>query len=68
MIYGSQLPALLLYMAAGILAATGLAILSWHVCEKHFLRAKKAFSYRRDGAPADYTSGPRRALSYLGPA
>jgi len=40
-LYGSQLPAQVLYLSLGVLAATGLAVLSWHGCEKHFLKLKK---------------------------
>jgi peptidoglycan/LPS O-acetylase OafA/YrhL len=45
-LYGSQLPALALYMILGILVATGLALLSWHACEKHFLKLKRFFPYQ----------------------
>lgn len=42
---GSQLPALLLYIMLAILVCVGLALLSWHVYEKQFLKLKRFFPY-----------------------
>jgi peptidoglycan/LPS O-acetylase OafA/YrhL len=46
--FGSQLPGQLLLMVVGIATSYALAIMSWHLFEKHFLRLKDHF---RDGKP-----------------
>ncbi len=43
----SHIPAQLLFYVIGFSASMGLAVLSWHVWEKHFLRLKALFPYGR---------------------
>jgi len=43
----SHIPAQLLFYAIGFSASMGLAVLSWHLWEKHFLRLKALFPYGR---------------------
>jgi len=43
----SHIPAQLLFYAVGFSASMGLAVLSWHLWEKHFLRLKALFPYGR---------------------
>jgi peptidoglycan/LPS O-acetylase OafA/YrhL len=47
MVAGSALPAQVLWVVAYVGGSTGIAIVSWHMVEKHFLRLKKFFPYRR---------------------
>jgi peptidoglycan/LPS O-acetylase OafA/YrhL len=44
---GSQLPGSLIQLAAGIAVTTVLALASWHLYEKHFLKLKRLFPYDR---------------------
>ena len=43
---GSHIPAALFVIAVKIAVATTLALLSWHLLEKHFIRLKERFPYR----------------------
>ena len=43
----SHIPSQLLFYAVGFSASMGLAVLSWHLWEKHFLRLKALFPYGR---------------------
>jgi peptidoglycan/LPS O-acetylase OafA/YrhL len=40
---GSLLPALIAYSAVAFALSTGLALISWHMLEKHFLRLRERF-------------------------
>jgi peptidoglycan/LPS O-acetylase OafA/YrhL len=42
-VFGSQLPALFLYIAAATLLSVGMAVASWHLYEKQFLKLKRFF-------------------------
>lgn len=44
---GSHLPGSLVQLAAGIGLTTALALASWHLYEKHFLKLKRLFPYGR---------------------
>jgi peptidoglycan/LPS O-acetylase OafA/YrhL len=44
-VFGSQLPARLLFIAVAGILSLGLAVLSWHLYEKHFLKYKEFFAY-----------------------
>jgi peptidoglycan/LPS O-acetylase OafA/YrhL len=44
---GSQLPGSFIQLAAGIGITTVLALASWHLYEKHFLKLKRLFPYGR---------------------
>jgi peptidoglycan/LPS O-acetylase OafA/YrhL len=44
-IAGSHLPGLLLYIAGAALVSLALALTSWHLCEKQFLKLKRFFPY-----------------------
>jgi len=44
-IAGSHLPGLLLYIAGATLVCIALALASWHLCEKPFLKLKRCFPY-----------------------
>jgi peptidoglycan/LPS O-acetylase OafA/YrhL len=41
-VFGSQLPGELLFMVIAVLVCVVLALVSWHVCEKHALALKKS--------------------------
>jgi len=43
----SQLPASLVMLAMGLAITTVLALVSWHLYEKHFLKLKRFFPYAR---------------------
>ncbi|MGH7178267.1 MAG: acyltransferase family protein [Tepidisphaeraceae bacterium] len=48
MVFGSQLPALMLFFAVGLACTTVAAWVSWNVLEKHFLRLKDLFPMEED--------------------
>lgn len=45
---GSELPAQLVMMAGAIALSYGVAMVSWHLYEKHWLRLKRFFPYGRE--------------------
>jgi hypothetical protein len=46
-----------------------LAVLTWHLYEKHFLKLKRFFEYREKRSPgAKSTTAPSRAVTELMPA
>lgn len=47
-LWGSQLPAQVLLMVVAIAASWGIALISWHLYEKHWLRLKRRFPYQRN--------------------
>ena len=51
-VLGSQLPAQVGVLLAGIGISYALALASWHFFEKHFLALKRFFNYERPGAAA----------------
>ena len=52
-LFGSLLPAYAVWLALSIGATVGLALLSWHLVEKQFLKMKKYFPYQSaDASPA----------------
>jgi peptidoglycan/LPS O-acetylase OafA/YrhL len=46
-VFGSQLPAYLLWLVISIGASVAIALVSWHLLEKQFLKMKKLFPYER---------------------
>ena len=58
-LWGSQLPGAFAALLTVVVVATGLAMLSWHLYEKQFLKLKSHFPYDRRGAgqPAAAGSG-----------
>jgi Predicted acyltransferases len=44
-LFGSQLPAYMLWLGLAICVSVILALLSWHLCEKQFLKLKRFFPY-----------------------
>jgi peptidoglycan/LPS O-acetylase OafA/YrhL len=44
-IFGSHLPGLLSYIVGATLVSIALALISWHLCEKQFLKLKGFFPY-----------------------
>jgi peptidoglycan/LPS O-acetylase OafA/YrhL len=50
-VLGSNIPAALGFTAAGIGISIGIAWLSWHVIERHFLKLKRFVPYREDPSP-----------------
>ncbi|HUQ18558.1 MAG TPA: hypothetical protein VM099_03000, partial [Gemmatimonadaceae bacterium] len=57
LIGGSRAPAQLIWALAYVGISTGLAVISWHLVEKHFLRLKRFFPYR--GKPESTGGGNR---------
>lgn len=55
-VLGSQLPAQVGVLVAGIGVSYALALASWHLFEKHFLAMKRFFDYERRGAPSSLPS------------
>jgi peptidoglycan/LPS O-acetylase OafA/YrhL len=53
-VFGSQLPAYLLWLAVTIGLTVAVALVSWHVWEKQFLKLKRFFPYES----ADATNTP----------
>ena len=45
-VLGWRLPAQIAYLLVGLAASTILAVASWHLFEKHFLKLKNRFEYR----------------------
>ena len=45
-VVGSHIPASLAVIAIKIAASTAIALVSWHLMEKHFIRLKDRFPYR----------------------
>jgi peptidoglycan/LPS O-acetylase OafA/YrhL len=71
-VFGSHLPAYLLWLAVGVGASVATAFLSWHVVEKQFLKLKRLVPYEsrgiepaaigyRAGRLPDITPAPRRS-------
>ncbi|HEY0943745.1 MAG TPA: acyltransferase [Opitutaceae bacterium] len=60
---GSPLAGLLAYTAVGTVVCLGLALLSWHCYEKHFLSLKRFFPAHGKQAPRALTPVSRQALS-----
>jgi peptidoglycan/LPS O-acetylase OafA/YrhL len=58
-VFGSQLPAYLLWLAISIGATVAVAVVSWHLLEKPFLKMKKFFPYHS----ADTLPSTRRIAS-----
>jgi peptidoglycan/LPS O-acetylase OafA/YrhL len=52
-VWGSQIPAVLLFGFAVILISYAAAYCSWHLFEKHFLRLKDYFQQRTNAVPTD---------------
>ena len=50
-VFGSQLPAYLLWLAISIGASVAVALVSWHLLEKPFLKMKRFFPYHSADAP-----------------
>ena len=57
-VLGSQVPAQVGVLLAGIGLSYALAFTSWHLFEKHFLALKRFFNYDRRGASAPLPSDP----------
>jgi peptidoglycan/LPS O-acetylase OafA/YrhL len=56
-VFGSQLPAYLLWLVISIGASVAIALVSWHLLEKQFLKMKRFFPYQ---PPAPSPSGVAR--------
>jgi peptidoglycan/LPS O-acetylase OafA/YrhL len=50
---GFALPVQTVWAVAYVAISTGIAMASWHLVEKHFLRLKRFFPYRQSAAPAN---------------
>ena len=46
-VFGSQIPAYLLWLVISIGASVAIALVSWHLLEKQFLKMKKLFPYEQ---------------------
>lgn len=55
--------AVLIHVGVGLGITLALAIASWHLFEKHFLKLKRFFEYRRQPAPAAAVRSSKRAQS-----
>jgi peptidoglycan/LPS O-acetylase OafA/YrhL len=70
-IWGSQLPGLLLYIAAATLLSIGLAVASWHLYEKQFLKLK-CFFRSEPGPPsgerASHAAWPMPTVAHVATA
>lgn len=63
MVFNSQAAALAVYFAVATGISIGLALLSWHLYEKHFLKLKRFFEYR---APTLEGFRPNESVSKAG--
>jgi peptidoglycan/LPS O-acetylase OafA/YrhL len=61
-LWGSQLPGAFTALLTVAVVATGLAMLSWHLYEKQFLKLKAHFPYDRTGAGQPGRAGPNGLL------
>jgi peptidoglycan/LPS O-acetylase OafA/YrhL len=55
---GSALPAQTVWLIAYVGLSTGVAVLSWHLVEKHFLRLKRFFPYSTSAPRAQTRTDP----------
>ena len=62
-VLGSQLPAQIGVLLAGIGISYALAFASWHLFEKHFLALKRFFNYERRGAAGPSASDAPVAIA-----
>jgi peptidoglycan/LPS O-acetylase OafA/YrhL len=67
-VFGSQLPAYLLWLVISIGATVAVALLSWHVLEKQFLKMKKFFPYHSADVPAAIGPVVSENLPHVSPA
>jgi peptidoglycan/LPS O-acetylase OafA/YrhL len=58
-ILGSRLLPALGWLCIFAAVSTGLAVISWHAYEQHFLRLKNRFPYHRVPAPPQVAPAPR---------
>jgi peptidoglycan/LPS O-acetylase OafA/YrhL len=65
---GSVALSQILWAMAYVGLSTGIAMLSWHLVEKHFLRLKRFFPYRTRPASSGEAEGAREAVLALRPA
>lgn len=63
---GSNLPGVALYGAIALTITIGLALASWHLVEKHFIRLKKGFPTPRTADAADAAAPPAAPLASSG--
>jgi peptidoglycan/LPS O-acetylase OafA/YrhL len=67
-VFGSLLPAYLLWLALSIGATVAVALVSWHLLEKQFLKMKKYFPYQSAGASPSPTGITLEPLAFTRPA
>lgn len=51
--FGSSIPRTLIYVGLTVLASLAVALLSWHLLEKHFLKLKRFFPSERAATPEE---------------
>jgi peptidoglycan/LPS O-acetylase OafA/YrhL len=66
-VFGSLLPAYLLWLALSIGATVVVALISWHLLEKQFLKMKKYFPYQSVGASPSPTAITLEPLAFTRP-